>query len=189
MKAGARSAAFSAQIRYPEPVTILGIDPGTATTGFGVVRYEDGRLIPVDVGVLLTTPDMALPERLKSIHDDVQTLLERYQPDTVASEKLFFDKNITNGIAVAAARGVILLAFAQRGLPWMEYTPMQVKSAVTGYGAAEKHQVQAMVVRLLNLAEVPKPDDAADALAVAICHAHSHKISGMGRTRGRENRR
>lgn len=170
-------------------MTILGIDPGTATTGFGVVRYEEGRLIPVDVGVLLTTPDMALPDRLKSIYDDIQTLITRYKPDTVASEKLFFDKNITNGIAVGAARGVILLAFAQNALPWMEYTPMQVKSAVTGYGAAEKQQVQAMVVRLLSLAEVPKPDDAADALAVAICHAHSHKISGMGRTRGRENRR
>lgn len=176
-------------MRYPEAVTILGIDPGTATTGFGIVRYEEGRLIPVDVGVLLTTPDMALPDRLKSIYDDINTLLDRYQPDSVATEKLFFDKNITNGIAVGAARGVILLAFAQRNLPWMEYTPMQVKSAVTGYGAAEKQQVQAMVVRLLNLVEVPKPDDAADALAVAICHAHSHKISGMGRTRSREHRR
>ncbi len=174
---------------YPEPVTILGIDPGTATTGFGIIRYEEGRLIPVDVGVLLTTPDMALPDRLKSIYDDINTLLDRYTPDTVATEKLFFDKNVTNGIAVGAARGVILLAFAQRGLPWMEYTPMQVKSAVTGYGAADKQQVQAMVVRLLTLSEVPKPDDAADALAVAICHAHSHKISGMGRTRGRDNRR
>ena len=118
-------------------MTILGIDPGTATTGFGVIRYEEGRLIPVDVGVLLTTPDMTLPDRLRSIYDDINTLLDRYTPDQVATEKLFFDKNVTNGIAVGAARGVILLAFAQRSLPWLEYTPMQVKSAVTGHGGGE----------------------------------------------------
>jgi crossover junction endodeoxyribonuclease RuvC len=168
---------------------VLGIDPGTATTGFGVIRYEGGKLYPIEVGVLLTTPDMTLPARLLSIYNDVQTLIERFNPETVATEKLFFDKNVTNGIAVGAARGAILLAFAQHELPWAEYTPMQVKMAVTGYGAADKQQVQAMVVRLLNLVEVPKPDDAADALAVAICHAHSNKIASLGRTRSRANRR
>jgi crossover junction endodeoxyribonuclease RuvC len=158
---------------------VLGLDPGTATTGFGVVRYEDGKLFPIDVGVLLTQPETAMPDRLLSIYNDVNTLLDKYQPDTVATERLFFDKNVTNALSVGRAIGVMLLAFAQRGLPWAEYTPMQVKQAVTGYGGAEKHQVQAQVVRLLKLVETPKPDDAADALAVAICHAHSYRLGSL----------
>ena len=160
-------------------MVVLGLDPGTATTGFGVVRYEDGKLFPIDVGVLLTTPDMTMPARLLSIYNDVNTLLDKYTPDTVATERLFFDRNVTNALSVGRAIGVMLLAFEQRGLPWAEYTPMQVKQAVTGYGGAEKHQVQAQVTRLLNLAEIPKPDDAADGLAVAICHAHSYRLGGM----------
>ena len=158
---------------------VLGLDPGTATTGFGVVRYEDGKLSPVDVGVLLTTPDMTMPERLLSIYNDVNTLLDKYEPDTVATERLFFNTNVTNALSVGRAIGVMLLAFAQRGLPWAEYTPMQVKQAVTGYGGADKVQVQLQVTRLLKLAEVPKPDDAADGLAVAICHAHSYRLGAM----------
>ena len=158
---------------------VLGLDPGTATTGFGVVRYEDGKLFPVDVGVLLTTPDMTMPDRLLSIHNDVNTLLDKYTPDTVATERLFFNTNVTNALSVGRAIGVMLLAFAQRGLPWAEYTPMQVKQAVTGYGGADKIQVQLQVTRLLQLAEVPKPDDAADGLAVAICHAHSYRLGAM----------
>lgn len=159
---------------------VLGIDPGTATTGFGVVRYEKGRLFPVDVGVLLTQPTETMPDRLLSIYNDINTLLDRYKPDTVATERLFFHSNVTNAITVGGSVGVIMLAFAQRSLPWAEYTPMQVKIAVTGYGGADKPQVQANVTRLLGLAEVPRPDDAADALAVAICHAHSFKLGSLG---------
>lgn len=170
-------------------MTVLGFDPGTATTGFGVVRYENDRLTPVDVGVLLTPSDMPIQERLLSIYTDVNTLLDKYQPDTVATERLFFDRNVTNALSVGRAIGVVLLAVAQRDLPWMEYTPMQVKTAVTGYGGADKAQVQAMVVRLLSLKETPRPDDAADALAVAICHAHSQKLRTAGVRRSRGHRR
>jgi len=168
---------------------VLGFDPGTATTGFGVVSYVEGRLAPVDTGVLLTPSDMPTEERLLSIYTDVNTLLDRYNPDTVATERLFFDRNVTNALSVGRAIGVILLAVAQRGLPWMEYTPMQVKTAVTGYGGADKEQVQAMVVRLLGLRETPRPDDAADALAVAICHAHSRLLREAGMRRARGHRR
>jgi len=159
---------------------VLGIDPGTATTGFGVLRYENSKLIPIDVGVLLTQPSETLPNRFLSIYNDINTLLDKYNPDTVATEKLFFHSNVTNAISVGGSVGVITLAFAQRGLPWAEYTPMQVKIAVAGYGGADKVQVQTNVTRLLNLAEVPRPDDAADALAVAICHAHSYKLGALG---------
>jgi crossover junction endodeoxyribonuclease RuvC len=161
-------------------MTILGIDPGTATTGFGVLRVEGSRLRPLDVGVLLTQPSDPMPRRLLSIYTDINTLLDRYQPDTVATERLFFDRNVTNALTVGRAIGVVMLAFAQRDLPWAEYTPMQVKTAVTGYGGADKQQVQYMVTRLLGLAEVPRPDDAADALAVALCHAHSFKLTALG---------
>jgi crossover junction endodeoxyribonuclease RuvC len=167
---------------------VLGIDPGTATTGFGIVRYEAGRLEPIDVGVLLTPSDMPMPARLKSIYDDVNTLIERYHPDTVATERLFFDRNVTNALTVGRAIGVVLLAIEEHGLPWQEYTPMQVKVAVAGWGGADKKQVQAQVTRLLNLAEVPKPDDAADALAVAICHAHSYRLSTLGLSSRRGSR-
>lgn len=159
---------------------VLGIDPGTATTGFGVVSYENNRLKPIDVGVLLTQPTQEMPERLLSIYTDINTLLDRYNPDTVATERLFFDRNVTNALTVGRSIGVVMLAFAQRGLPWAEYTPMQVKMAVTGYGGAEKQQVQFMVTRMLGLKEVPRPDDAADALAVAVCHAHSYKLGALG---------
>jgi crossover junction endodeoxyribonuclease RuvC len=167
---------------------VLGLDPGTAICGFGIVEYEEGRLKPIDVGVLLTPSDMPLPKRLLSIHTDVHTLIERYRPDTVGTEKLFFYNNVTNGIAVAGAVGVILLAIEQHGLSWAQYTPMEVKKAVSGYGHASKEQVQANVVRLLGLQETPKPDDAADALAVAICHAHSFRIGALGMT-GLQSRR
>jgi crossover junction endodeoxyribonuclease RuvC len=159
---------------------VLGIDPGTATTGFGVVRVEGSRVRPLDVGVLLTQPKEAIPDRLLSIYNDVNTLIDKYQPDTVATERLFFGRNVTNALSVGRAIGVVLLAVAQRGLPWAEYTPMQVKLAVTGEGGAEKHQVQYMVTRLLGLQETPRPDDAADALAIAVCHAHSFKLRSMG---------
>jgi crossover junction endodeoxyribonuclease RuvC len=132
---------------------------------------------------------MPIEERLLSIYTDVNTLLDKYNPDTVATERLFFDRNVTNALSVGRAIGVILLAVAQRGLPWMEYTPMQVKTSVTGYGGADKNQIQQMVVRLLGLAEVPKPDDAADALAIAICHAHSLKLKSIGMNQSRGHRK
>lgn len=159
---------------------VLGIDPGTQTTGFAVIDYEHGRVQPLEFGVLLTQTMDPMPDRLLSIYTDINTLLDKYKPDTVATERLFFDRNVTNALTVGRAIGVTMLAFAQRGLPWAEYTPMQVKIAVTGYGGAEKQQVQAMVTKLLGLSESPKPDDAADALAVAICHAHSYKLGSLG---------
>lgn len=168
---------------------VLGIDPGTATTGFGVIEFENGRLRPIDSGVFLTQATEVLPNRLESIYDDMNTLLDKYQPDTVGTERLFFYNNVTNGIAVGGALGVILLAIAQRGLSWAEYTPMQVKMAVSGYGGAKKEQVQANVTRLLGLTEIPKPDDAADGLAIAICHAHSFRMQSVGAVRSRRGAR
>ncbi|MGC4046904.1 MAG: crossover junction endodeoxyribonuclease RuvC [Armatimonas sp.] len=167
---------------------VLGFDPGTATTGFGVVRYEGGKLTPIDYGVLLTRPETPMSERLLSIRTDVVTLLDQYNPDAISMERLFFDRNVTNGLVVGRAIGVIQVTVAERALPWFEYTPMQVKTSVTGYGGADKAQIQAMVVRLLGLKEIPKPDDAADALAVAVCHAHSHKMRGLGHTHSRGHR-
>lgn len=152
---------------------LVGIDPGTATTGFGVVEKCGGQLRYVDCGTFETPAGMDAPARLKMIYDDFNTLLDKHRPESVATERLFFTNNVTTGIPVGRALGVILLALAQRGLPWNEYTPTQVKSAVVGVGRAEKKQVQFMVTRLLGLNATPKPDDAADALAIAICHAHS----------------
>ena len=159
---------------------VLGIDPGTATTGFGVLRVDGSRIRPVDVGVILTPSKDPINLRLLSIYDGINTLLDKYEPDTVATERLFFGRNVTNALSVGRAIGVILLAFAQRGLVWAEYTPMQVKMAITGHGGAEKKQVEFMVTRLLGLQETPKPDDAADALAIAWCHASSYKLTSMG---------
>jgi len=152
---------------------LIGIDPGTATTGYGVVEKRGGKLIYIDCGVIKTPSTDDAPTRLKSIYDDFNVLLDKYQPVGVGTERLFFTNNTTTGIPVGRALGVILLAVAQRGLPWMEYTPTQVKNAVVGVGSADKKQVQYMVTRLLNLPQPPKPDDAADALAIAICHANS----------------
>lgn len=160
---------------------VLGIDPGTATTGYGIVRQDSsGKLIPIDYGVILTFPEAPTTERLLQIYDGVNLLIDKHTPDTVATERLFFSKNETTAISVGRAIGVILLSIAQHNLPWTEYTPMQVKQAVTGTGSAEKKQIQWMVTRLLALKETPKPDDAADALAVAICHAHSVKLATLG---------
>ncbi len=158
---------------------IVGIDPGTATTGWGVIDKRGDRVTYLACGVFRTSPDWAAPPRLKSLYDQFNALLDQYQPEQVATERLFFTNNVTTGIPVSRALGVILLAIEQRGLPWTEYTPTQVKSAVVGAGRAEKKQVQFMVTRLLNLAEVPKPDDAADALAIAICHAHSVRLGSL----------
>lgn len=155
---------------------LIGIDPGTATTGFGVLDKQGDRLRFVDCGTFETPAGMDAPLRLKMIYDDFNTLLDKYKPETVATERLFFTNNVTTGIPVGRALGVILLTLAQRGLPWTEYTPTQVKSAVVGTGRADKKQVQFMVTRLLGLNATPKPDDAADALAIAICHANTVRL-------------
>lgn len=152
---------------------ILGLDPGTATTGYGVLRVTNFKISCVAYGAILTKAEMAMPQRLQVIYDDLSQLIEQYHPDEVAIEKLFFGRNVTSAITVGQARGVLLLRLAQEGLPVGEYTPMQVKQALVGYGHAEKEQVQYMVQNFLKLPELPRPDDAADALAIAICHAHS----------------
>ncbi|HEY3332458.1 MAG TPA: crossover junction endodeoxyribonuclease RuvC [Capsulimonadaceae bacterium] len=160
---------------------VLGIDPGTATTGYGVVReIAPGKIVPIDYGVILTFPEQTAPERLVQIYDGINHLIDKYKPDTVATERLFFSNNEKTAISVGRAIGVVLLAIEQHKLPWTEYTPMQVKQAVTGVGSADKKQIQWMVTKLLGLKETPKPDDAADALAIAICHAHSAKLSALG---------
>lgn len=152
---------------------ILGIDPGVAIVGFGVVDSEGGTQRMVQYGAINTPANSPLAARLVQIERDMTELLEQFKPDEVAIEELFFSKNITTGIAVAHARGVILATVEKAGVPIYEYTPMQVKQAVVGYGLAEKNQVMDMTKRLLKLRAVPKPDDAADALAIAICHARS----------------
>ena len=152
---------------------ILGIDPGYATIGFGVVDSEGGRQDLVKCGVITTPAHTSLSSRLAQIYDDLNELLDLFHPDAVAVEELFFNTNITTGIAVAHGRGVILLACQKAGVKIYEYTPLQVKQAVVGYGRAEKKQVMEMVKRICRLSAAPRPDDAADAVALALCHARS----------------
>ena len=155
----------------------LGIDPGTATTGYGIVRdARDGRLYEIGHGVIRTDSKTPYPLRLKAIYDELTALIEQYKPQAIAVEELFFNKNVSSAILVGQARGVVILTGVLADLELSEYTPLQVKEAVTGYGRAEKIQVQQMVKTLLGLADIPRPDDAADALAVAICHLHSYKM-------------
>lgn len=159
---------------------VIGIDPGTATTGYGLVREdEDGSLVKVDCGAILTPPDLTMPERLLELHRRLTDILLLHRPQSGAVEKLFFQRNVTTAISVGQGRGVVLLALAQCGIPVGEYTPLQVKQAVVGYGGADKNQIQQMVRAMLNLPEVPRPDDVADALAVAICHLHSVRIETL----------
>ena len=150
---------------------ILGIDPGYAIIGWGVIRFERGKYIPVDFGAITTNAGVPFHRRLEQIYDQLNTLLDTHHPDAVAVEKLYFQNNQKTAIDVAQARGVTMLALQQHGVPVFEYTPLQVKSAVTGFGQAQKPQVMEMTKRLLRLKAVPKPDDTADALAIAICHA------------------
>lgn len=154
---------------------ILGIDPGVATVGFGVISESGGRFSAIEYGAVITKPHQLLEERLKQIYDDVCLIISRHRPDCMSVEELFFNRNITTAIDVAQARGVILLAARQHGVDIYEYTPLQVKSALVGYGRADKHQMQYMTRVLLGLDEVPRPDDAADALALAICHGQHSK--------------
>ena len=152
---------------------ILGIDPGLATLGWGVIEAVGGRFYPVACGAVTTPAHTALDARLAMLYDDVSRLMEKYAPREMAIEELFFYHNQTTAIPVAEARGVVLLAARQHGIAIAEYTPMQVKQAVVGYGLAEKRQVIAMVTSLLKLPSPPKPDDTADALAIALCHAQN----------------
>jgi crossover junction endodeoxyribonuclease RuvC len=158
--------------------TILGIDPGTATMGWGVIRQEGNRLRYVQHGTVTTPSDWEMPRRLGRLFDGVTELLQGYRPETVAVEELFFNTNVTTAITVGQARGVAILAAYRAGVEVYEYTPLQVKQAITSYGRADKHQVQEMVRALLNLREIPRPDDAADGLAIAITHAFSSRMSG-----------
>lgn len=151
---------------------ILGIDPGLAIVGWGVIDYNGNRFKTVDYGAIQTPAGMPTEQRLVEIHRQLCRLLERYRPTVMAVEELFFNTNITTGIRVSQARGVILLSAAEAGVEIAEYTPLQIKQAVVGYGRADKRQVIGMVTRLLGLREPPHPDDTADALAIAICHAH-----------------
>ena len=152
---------------------ILGIDPGIAIVGFGLIESDRGTMRMLQYGAVTTEAGLPLATRLVQIEDDMRALIRQLQPDEIAIEELFFSKNITTGIAVAHGRGVVLCTAERLGIPIFEYTPMQVKQAVVGYGLAEKRQVMDMTKRLLKLKAVPKPDDAADALAIAICHARS----------------
>ena len=152
---------------------ILGIDPGYATIGFGLVEAGRAQMHMVTYGAITTPAGIPLSRRLYQIDRDMEELISKLKPDVIAIEELFFNTNITTGIAVAHGRGVLLCAAERSGVPLYEYTPSQVKLAVTGYGKAEKHQVMDMTKRLLKLKAVPRPDDAADALAIAICHARS----------------
>jgi len=157
---------------------ILGIDPGVAIVGYGVIEYNKNTFKVIDYGKITTPAHTPLPKRLKMVYDGMTQLVETFKPDVVSMEELFFNTNVTTAIAVGHARGVLVLATENAGVPLAEYTPLQIKQAVAGYGRADKNQVQQMVKRFLNLTEVPKPDDTADALAVAICHAHSSSLSG-----------
>lgn len=155
---------------------ILGIDPGLERIGYGIVSREGSTLKPVEFG-LIQSPRVVIPDRLRLIDEQFRALLDRHRPDAVATERQLFAANKTTALDVAKALGVILLACGQRTLPWAEYTPPQVKLAVVGNGAADKRQVQFMVMRLLGLAEAPKPDDVSDALAIAICHAFQSRVT------------
>lgn len=156
---------------------VIGIDPGTASTGYGLIRQRsDGQLHLVDYGLISTAAGQPLPSRLLDLYTSLTDVLKNFKPDSAAVEKLFFQRNVSTALMVGQARGVAMLALAMANLSIDEYTPSEVKLAVSGYGNADKQQMQAMVKALLVMDHLPKPDDAADALAVAICHCHSHKI-------------
>ena len=161
-------------------MVILGIDPGLAIVGWGVVQYTANRFAPMAYGSIQTKAGIPVEDRLSQIYDRLSEIIEKYKPDAISVEELFWNTNVTTGIVVAEARGVILLCARKHGIPIYEYTPMQVKQAVVGYGKADKKQVISMVTLMLGLKEPPKPDDTADAIAIAICHAHTG-ASGIGK--------
>ena len=158
---------------------VLGIDPGIAIVGYGVIEENKGKLQTLDFGIVETKKDLSTPIRLKKVAEGIDALIEKFQPDAIAIEELFFNNNAKTAITVAEARGVILYTCIKRCEALFEYTPLQIKQAITGYGRADKVQVQQMVKVLLNLKNIPKPDDAADALAVALCHANTKNFTGL----------
>jgi crossover junction endodeoxyribonuclease RuvC len=160
-------------------VLVVGIDPGVATTGYGVVRDTRNGILLVDYGVVTTPPKLVLAQRLLLLHQELEKIIQLHRPESAAVEKLFFQKNVTTAIAVGQARGVALLTMAENQIEVSEYTPLEVKQAVAGYGSADKKQVQYMVKAILNMEVIPTPDDAADALAIAICHLHSVRYKNL----------
>ena len=158
---------------------VLGIDPGTAITGYGLVHEDNGQAVALGYGAITTPSDLPLPDRLKLLQHDLAAVIGQYRPDQAAVEQLFFNKNVRTALAVGHARGVVLLTLAQADIAIYEYTPLEVKQAVTGNGRADKRQVQQMVTLLLNLSKIPKPDDVADALAIALCHLHSARLATL----------
>lgn len=161
-------------------MVILGIDPGYATVGYGVIRTDGMRFATIDYGAVTTPPKTPFEIRLEMIYDGICGLCDKFRPDAASVEELFFNTNITTGIAVGHSRGVILLALRKSNVKFFEYTPLQVKQSVVGYGKAEKKQVMIMTKTILGLEKIPRPDDAADALALAVCHAHSAKSQLLG---------
>lgn len=157
-------------------MVIIGIDPGLAIVGYGVIKYTGNKYKVIDYGCIRTKAHVLFPERIKTIYDELTALIEKYDPTDFAIEELFFNKNVKTAMKVGQARGVEILSAVNKGLNVYEYTPLQIKQAVTGYGRADKKQVQDMVKILLNLKKIPKPDDAADALAIAICHSSCLKF-------------
>jgi crossover junction endodeoxyribonuclease RuvC len=155
---------------------IMGIDPGFAITGYGIVKYEGNKFSVIDYGAITTKATEIFSERLVTIYNRLEELIKSYSPQAVSVEELFFNKNIKTALSAAHGRGIALLTAAKCGVEVFEYTPLQVKQAVVGYGRAEKSQIQQMVKAILNLPQIPKPDDVADALAVAICHGHSYRL-------------
>ena len=160
-------------------MVVVGIDPGTATTGYGLVRETPGGIEAVTYGVITTPAGIPLEKRLLQLYSELKEIIGFHQPKSAAVEKLFFQRTVTSALSVGHARGIALLVMAEMNIPVCEYSPLEVKQAVSGYGGADKHQVQQMVKILLNLPELPHPDDAADALAVAICHLHSSTIDQL----------
>lgn len=158
---------------------VLGIDPGTAITGYGLTSEENGQSVAIAYGAITTPSGLSLPDRLLILHRDLAAVIDQYHPDQAAVEQLFFNKNVRTALAVGHARGVILLTLAQADVPIYEYTPLQVKQAITGSGRADKKQMQQMVTLLLELKQIPKPDDVADALAIALCHLHSARLTTL----------
>ncbi|MBM3463811.1 MAG: crossover junction endodeoxyribonuclease RuvC [Armatimonadetes bacterium] len=157
-------------------VTIIGIDPGTAILGYGIIRADASRCVPVAFGAIRTTPSMSKGERLCAIHEGLSRVLAEHAPDVMAVERLFFQKNVRTAMAVGEARGVVLLAAAQHGVGFYEYTPTDVKMSLSGSGRADKHEVGQMVAWALDLAEIPRPDDVADALGIALCHLYRARL-------------
>ncbi|ACL75700.1 crossover junction endodeoxyribonuclease RuvC [Ruminiclostridium cellulolyticum] len=158
---------------------IMGIDPGFAITGYGVVKYEGNKFSVLDYNAITTVASMKFSDRLLVLYNELEKLINKFRPDAISIEELFFNKNIKTALTVGHGRGVAVLAAAKSGIDIFEYTPLQVKQSVVGYGRAEKAQVQQMVKAILNLPAIPKPDDVADALAVAICHGNSHRMGAL----------